>query len=144
MSESDETTLVPVLSKDCDFFWDEAKTFIEKIIPYCDGKYDVDSFRTAIKCCDMQLWLAKDAHFKVQGACITEIIVYPKSKRCIVICLSANDINKVIEHFNPILSWARQNNCDAIEVMGRAGWCKKLNSFDYNFEKIHEGIRMYL
>jgi len=137
------TFLMPVLPNDLDFFWDDAKKFIEMSFKYCDGKYSLDFIKNAIIQTDMQLWVAIEAQgdHRIKGACVTQIVNYPRSKRCVIVFMGGEDIDKIAIHCHDIFRWSKENGCDAIEIFGRPGWARTLNKASMNFKKINDVIR---
>lgn len=139
----ENTILLPVLSKDLLIYWDSAKGFIERSFEYCDGKYNLDFIKNAIIQTDMQMWIAVDAHYnhKIKGVCVTQIVNYPCSRRCLIVFMGGEDIDKIAIHCHDIFKWSKQNGCDAIEIFGRPGWARTLNKASMNFKKINDVIR---
>jgi hypothetical protein len=74
-----------------------------------------------------QLWLVWEPERKVElGACVTEVIDYP-DRRVARIVLGAG---RLVNHWHALLgkleSWAREEGCVSIEVVGRRGWGRVL------------------
>lgn len=77
---------------------------------------------------EMQLWLADDM------CCVTQILVYPRAKVCVILLLGGSHPEEWIHGIREIEDWARQLGCVETRIHGRRGWEKLLKPYDY----VHE------
>ena len=86
----------------------------------------------------MQLWVEMGK--KVEGACVTKINQYPQ-KKVLVVLLAAGEIFgdrnfQLIEESEGLLTrFAKEKNCDYIQLFGRRGWIKKMNKLNYDHSR---------
>jgi hypothetical protein len=113
--------------------WPYVSVFLEKALRYSDGKYNLDDIYNALCLRDMQLWLGFDDG-KLVAVCVTQIVTFPRKK--ILFLLLASGINfKKWQHLtHDMVAFAKENNCDAVELYGRPGW-EKMGK-DVGFKKI--------
>lgn len=64
-----------------------------------------------------QLWVGE------RSALVTEIIVYPRLKACLI-WLAGGDLAEVVEMQRDIAEGARARGCSRLEVKGRTGWLR--------------------
>lgn len=77
-----------------------------------------------------QIWMhSTDEAFN--ATVITQIIEHPRKKTCEVVCLGGEEAEKFLDEIKVIEEWAKLNNCDDIQVIGRRGWARALKSQDY-------------
>lgn len=69
----------------------------------------------------MQLWVVDD----YRAACVTQIVVYPQHKVCLVVALGGEGMDEWFpELMDTVEEWARQVGCRYVEEYGRKGWQK--------------------
>ena len=95
-----------------------------------NGEYALGDIRKSLLTGANQLWVVMLAG-EVVGACVTEIIRYPKRKSCFVRFFSAEDglRESWLDHLDIIEAWAKERGCDAVEVSGREGWKRVLKDY---------------
>ena len=73
----------------------------------------------------MQLWLIWTHDRELLAALVTEIVTFRNGwKVAKVVCLGGRQLDRW-RHLMPKLeSWARDESCDALEIIGRPGWGK--------------------
>lgn len=73
---------------------------------------------------------AGDAHLWVDpsAAVVTEIGVYPKRK-VLRAWLAAGEYRGIRRIEAQVIPWARHFGCDAIEIIGRLGWRRRLTDY---------------
>jgi hypothetical protein len=56
---------------------------------------------------------------------VTQIVVYPQHKVCLVVALGGEGLDEWFDELmDTIESWAAQNECRYVEEYGRKGWLK--------------------
>jgi hypothetical protein len=109
--------------------WGQVEPLLLKAILYDDFSYDGQNLLDGILKKDMQLWISwKD---KVESAVLTQIIDYPKFKVCRWFLAGGSKMKYWIDELtHQVETWAKQNNCKRIELVGRRGWMKKLKDYE--------------
>lgn len=111
-------------------FWQIAAPMVGRAVEHADGRYDIDDVLAALLARDMQLWLAVDSRsMAVEAACVTEIVAYPREKRCGLVFCAGRDMNRWLRHLSEIGDWAREQGCVALELQGRPGWERRLRDW---------------
>lgn len=120
-------------------FWTKVAPVLDRACDRSDGRYAVDDVLAALLRRDMQLWIAADdpSDGAVEAACITEIIAYPREKRCGLVFCAGRAPACWLHHLDVIEAWARDQGCAALELQGRPGWERLLDGW----EKTHVLLR---
>jgi hypothetical protein len=106
-------------------YWPLAKPFIEKAIPYGDGKYCIDTVYNSLYNMDSQLWIVYE-NVKVVAAITTCIFNYPRSKRLIIEFCGGEDIKSWLNVLDDLREFGKSHGCEKMEIIGRPGWEKIL------------------
>lgn len=118
--------------------WPQVAPLIEPSLAYADSKYSLDSVKQLLETHQAQLWV--DYHEGYRSAGVTQIIDYPDKKVCLILFIGGGDL-AMYQRYLPIIEiWAMENGCQAVEVIGRAGWGKVLP----DYERIHVVLRKSL
>jgi len=117
--------------------WEQVAPILVKSLKYADSKYSLESIRHALIRRDMQLWMYVRDGIKACG--VTQVVKYPEKKVCVFMFAVGEVLSEWIQFDSLIEEWARDNQCDAIEIYGRPGWEKVLG-----WERIHVVIRKNL
>jgi hypothetical protein len=74
------------------------------------------------------LWVAINTDTSdIHGILVSRVVQYPRRKMMSVFSCSGNDVKEYIDQATLLFkSWARDNQCDGIEFIGRRGWGKAL------------------
>lgn len=136
-----DTDIQQAKISEIDFMWPYVLPYLEKGLPYLDGKYDLLDIKKLCLDNAMQLWVIyNEADVEVKGIVLTELLTYPQSLRAGIFLVAGDDLDQVMQHLDTIINWARNNNADSIELYGRPGWEKILKK--YEFEKTHIAMRL--
>lgn len=69
----------------------------------------------------MQLWIVDD----YRAACVTQIVVYPQHKACLVVALGGEGMDEWFDELmEAVETWARGMGCRYVEEYGRKGWAR--------------------
>lgn len=93
------------------------------------GRVNAEHIKAHIEAGAMQLWIVLDENGAALAAVITEVVVYPLSKVCVVRGLAGHDRARWLHHLADIEAWARKIECTRIEVRGRKGMAKVLPEY---------------
>jgi hypothetical protein len=140
-AESPPTMLLGIPPDVVPAFWQIAAPLIGRAIEHADGRYEIADVLAAVLARDMQLWIAVDARsMAVEAACVTEIVAYPREKRCGLVFCAGREADRWIRHLPEIADWAREQGCAALELQGRPGWERLLR----DWQKTHVLLRKRL
>ncbi|HLB80612.1 MAG TPA: hypothetical protein VJJ77_08910 [Dongiaceae bacterium] len=109
-----------------DRYWPPAEAAIARAVARSDGRYAVADVLAALRAGDMQLWVSlaeiDDGASAVEAACITEIVSYPREKRCGIVFCAGKERKNWLHQLAGIETWAKALGCTAMELQGRPGW----------------------
>ena len=109
--------------------WGQVEPLLMKAIIYDDFSYDGRNLLDGVLNKDMQLWISWTD--KVESAVLTQIIDYPKFKVCRWFLAGGSHLHLWMDEMtHQVETWAKQNNCKRIELVGRKGWIKKLKDYE--------------
>lgn len=81
-----------------------------------------------------QVWIHSHNN-EFNGTIVTQLTDFPGKKTCEILYLggdtAGDNLMEFIEEIAVIERWARHNNCDDIQAIGREGWVKVLNKYGY-------------
>ena len=122
-----DETLVGV--NDVDLVWPVVKPMLQRAIDFNDGDFDSNFVLSRLLNSTMQLFVGYNPK-EIVYAAVTEILPYQKRKALRIVLMGGKDIDswvdtKIFERF------ARSQECDRIEIVGRKGWIKKLETRGY-------------
>ncbi len=125
------TRLIGVAAADVAAAWPAVQGEIGRACARSDGRYGSDDVLAALLARDMQLWLSVEAAApeRVAAACVTEIVDYPKERRCGLVFCAGHRPDRWLHHLDAIADWARAQGCAALELQGRPGWEKLLQGW---------------
>lgn len=85
-------------------------------------RYEIDDVRQSLERGKAHLWTEPDA------AVVTEIAVYPRRKvlRAWLATGRYEGIRRIEDRAIP---WAKHYGCDALEIIGRLGWRRRLTDY---------------
>jgi len=117
--------LYGIPSDDIDFVWDDVLPFVEKALSRDDGKWTVRSIKESLEQEQTQLFVVIDD--EIIAIIITQITPFPGKKVLTIKFASGRDIDRWVHLINHFEQWAREKNCQSVEVWGREGWERMLN-----------------
>ena len=123
--------LYGVQSKDVPLIWDELLPMIRRVVGLeysCDTE---KSLLTEILCQNYQLWLGFTPSGKIGLVFITTIEVRPRYKACVVLYAAGEKPREWLEFSKAVTLWAKQKNCQRLEVCGRKGWVRVLQRIGF-------------
>jgi hypothetical protein len=130
-----------VLSRHVPIVWPVIEGFIARALEYADGRYAANDILLRLLRRDMQLWLGVDRLETIRGVCVTEIVNYPRSRRCELFLAAGRDPRRWMGALDTIESWARDQGCDAIECKGRPGWERILPGYEKNHVSLKKELK---
>ena len=120
---------VKVKVGDIDLVWPVVLPMLQRAIDLNDGDFDGNHVFERLMEDTMQLFIGYNTDDIIYAA-VTELIPYQHNKALRIILMGGKQINswvdtKIFEKFG------RLEGCNRIEIVGRKGWVKKLESRGY-------------
>ena len=116
--------------------WEKVLPLVNSSLEYADGKWTAESIKTALENKQMQLFIVgKD----VTAIAITQVQQYPAKKVLVVMFCAGSGMNDWVSLMSEFEDWAKEQDCKAVEVIGRPGWERVLG-----WERIHVVVRKTL
>jgi hypothetical protein len=112
--------------------WPMFKEYAERVLPLtrkrrCATKFLLD----LIKNFEI-LWVVAGDDGKIIGFCSSAIVDYDDVKLLQVRMLAGDFFSEWIDELHELLEkFAKENNCDGLELIGRRGWVRKLERFGW-------------
>jgi len=99
--------------------WPRVEHLIRPAIEYVESGFSESDIYGKILVSDMQLWVVGD----YEAACVTQIVVYPQHKTCLVVALGGDGMAEWFDELmSTVESWAAETGCKFVEEYGRKGW----------------------
>lgn len=116
-------TQVPV--EDLEFIWSQVKPQIEKAL---DGSYSSYDILEYIKQNRMQLWISWNDG--IEASFVTEVCDYPQLRVMRWVLAGGSNMELWLDLVtSKVEDWAKRNNCQRLEIVGRKGWTKVLRDY---------------
>jgi hypothetical protein len=116
-------TQVPV--EDLEFIWSQVKPQIEKAL---DGSYSSYDILEYIKQNRMQLWISWNDG--IEASFVTEVCDYPQLRVLRWVLAGGSNMESWLDLVtSKVEDWAKRNNCQRLEIVGRKGWTKVLRDY---------------
>lgn len=74
------------------------------------------------------LWIAWD-DLTIVAACATKLLQVPTKKLCVITACAGKGLDEWIGFIADIETYAKDEHCDALRVMGRPGWRRMLPGY---------------
>jgi len=102
--------------------WVRCSKYIEDALEYAGGSHTLQDVMLAVN-------EGKAQFFPLdKSAIVTEIVDYPQKAMC-RIWLAGGDLDELMEAEAAISEWAKTLGCSGMEIIGRRGWSRKLESY---------------
>jgi hypothetical protein len=104
--------------------WPEIETFASRAAKYSHGRYEAEDVLDLVLHHDYALWIAFEGH-DIIGFVTTTFANYPRAKYLKVAFVGGKrgkDWKDPMMHL--LRRWARDNECEGLEVGGRPGWAR--------------------
>ncbi len=117
-------TQVPV--EDLEFIWPQVKAQLEKAL---DGSYSSYDILNYIKENRMQLWISWNDG--IEASFVTEVCDYPQMRVMRWVLAGGSNMESWLKPLTEkVEAWAKRNNCQRLEIVGRKGWTKVLRDYE--------------
>lgn len=111
--------------------WPLVKDLLASGLRYSHGRINIEDLRALIDEGQVYLWVAIKGGQIICAAAL-EFVQYPQKRACRLISVAGGTRNEWLHHRLSIDQWARDNDCDTIELVGRPGWRKVLPDWKYS------------
>jgi len=107
--------------------WDQVEPILGKSLPTAHGRYTMKSILREIVNFEQHLWVVFDDDKKIIAALTTRFVNYPDKRLLAGQFLGGEKIMQWRDSMLETLErWAKDNNCDGVEMTGRKGFTKVL------------------
>jgi GNAT superfamily N-acetyltransferase len=131
--------LVPVPSNLLPVYWPAVRPLIAQACEASRGKWTAEALRKEIEERNAQLWaIYKDE--ELQAVIVTSIENYPGKRVVTAPIVVGKDRGDWMQHFLEIEDWARQNGCQAVELIARPGWARVLKDYELTHVKLEKDL----
>lgn len=135
-SVEEDLQLRIIQTSDLPKIWPHLISLFTKGRQYWEKHYSLADIYASILSGVTQLWVAKDEAHDVKLAMLTEVRVYPQTKVLRIIYLGGSQLKRALHHLEFVELWARRQGCASVEVLGRTGWLRRLETEGYEFEAV--------
>lgn len=101
--------------------WRRCSGWLEAALEKAGATHSIEDVRQAVEDGRVQFWPGQNC------ALVTEILLYPQTKR-VRVWLAGGDLEEIGQMLQMGEWWAKEIGADGIEVVGRKGWAKVLQS----------------
>lgn len=118
-----------------DHFWKQCEPFIKRALDHSHGEMTASDIREFAKAGLVQLWVVVEGS-RIVATCTSEIIIYPRLKRCRILTLAGNNSTDWAEVANIFIEkWALEQGCVGMEAITRKGLIPKLQNIGYSYKQ---------
>lgn len=114
--------------------WPAVCFWIEEAVKYGIGYQPLDVL-AKLKSGMALLWIVEH-NFEIVGACVTEVITYPRCNSLWIWLLGGADFKQWKDCIAELEMYARHNKCDYIEASGRPGLSRVLKDLGFEIPRI--------
>ena len=132
--------LVFIPKDNIDDVWQMVENPIKEALSYSGNHHNSEFVLNTLKKGKFQMWIVWDKdkntiQEKYNGVCITEIIQRTLKKLCHIFIMTGKNRQKWQHLVKNIEDFAKDQQCDQLELIARPGWEKILKQF--NYKKTH-------
>jgi hypothetical protein len=124
------------IDRDCvDVFWDKkVKNWIQSVLKQSKGRHTLESTLRLLREGKMTMFLIT-VNKVITAVYIVQKVFYPAATVLGILFCGGT---KVLKHLKKIesffINYAKQNECDGLEIIGRKGWAKAIKQNSLNFK----------
>ena len=116
--------------------WSLVKKDIDDALIYSGGHFNSDFVLETLQQDKFQLWVVWDKeketpYEKYNGVLVTEIIAKQLSRVCHIFIMNVKNRQKFTHLIKVIEDFAKEQDCDMLELIARPGWQKILQNYKY-------------
>jgi hypothetical protein len=121
-----DNVCVQVDPEDLEFIWSQVEPQISRALEGSYSSYDIMKY---IKENRMQLWISWNDG--IEASFVTEVCDYPQIRVMRWVLAGGSNIENWLNPMKEkVESWAKKNNCQRLEIVGRKGWTKILRDYE--------------
>ena len=118
-----------------DVYWDKVKNWILKVVKQSNGRHTLTTTYELLKKGTMTMFLIEEQN-KLCAVYVVQKVYYPaKIVLGILFCGGSKVIENVKKIENFFINFAKENNCEDLEIVGRKGWDKVITDNNLQFRK---------
>lgn len=121
--------------------WPTISKEFERAREHGQGESTMEDYLQKILNYNAQCWVFLDEHYNIVGASLTEIMHYSQHKTFHVILIAGVDFDQQSKEFHKMITFAKAQGCQAIEMWGRKGWTKVLPQYLPGFKEVYTVMR---
>lgn len=113
-------------------FWVKAEPFLWRAILLTDGDETLISVRNGLRDGDRQLWMAfeDETMSRALMAVTTRLVQFGSGRRkCEIAQIGGDDMERWLGFLPIIESWAKDQGCSGMRIIGRRGWGRVLSGY---------------
>jgi len=145
MEEHEKIEFSAVLPKDVYLVWKYVDKFLKRSCKRSNGRHTIDTIYKQLIDNQCHLWITYNTEEdKVIGCAVTNFVYYPTGLKMLnILQLGGKKMQDWVEIGRPIITnWAKQNNCDGIEAIGRKGFAYWSTKQDDQWKESHVHFEM--
>jgi len=136
--EMDEIKFSVILPHDIFKVWKDIKKYLERSCKRSNGRHTVDTIYKQLIDGQAHLWIVFDPENDlITGCIVTNHVYYPTGLKMLnILQLCGKNMQDWMETGKPILlDWAKKNECNGVEALGREGMSNWLTDKDTKWKK---------
>lgn len=107
--------------------WPVVGPMLKRATDQSEGRYELEDLRKMLACEAFQLWVIFEPDMNIVAAITSTFTQYPQGKFLSGQFLGGERLDDWKDMFLKVFDqWGRDNDCDFVELTGRAGWSKVL------------------
>lgn len=138
--------LVSIPNNLVNIVWNTVNSDVQSALDRSGNYANAKHFKTWCLDGKCQLWILwdkkADKDYRYHGVVITEVVKRPLYKICNIRIMVGKDRLKWQHHIQQIEDFAKNNECDKMELIARPGWERVLK--EYSYTKSHVVLDKYL
>ena len=118
---------------DLDSRWLEIAPFIEKGLDYCNNEMDILDAHTKIEEGDL-IPLVIEEDNKILSVVTLEMVNFPKKRVLGITTAGGTELDVWLDQIMTVIdAIAKEQQADSIDIVGRKGWIKMLDKYNYKY-----------
>ena len=115
--------------------WVDAGKFLNRAVQTSRGRYEIFDVKKDIYSGVQHLWVLFRDDDEMIAAVTTMFSFYPQKKALVIAFCGSNDETGWVKYkdliVNTLEDFARENECNSLELSGRPGWVRALKSLGF-------------
>ena len=111
--------------------WPRVASLVRQALERGEGSYAEADVAMACMAGAWKLWMVENG-FNVTAICITEIVNFPRCRKCLLRYLSGS-MEAIEPHIPAVEDYARREGCQVLEGYARKGWARRMPDWTENY-----------